>query len=77
MKQDPDAFEKIFTRNLMGLPAISQQDRKNREQWFDFSLLPAWETVAKYFYFTVYGGNGGPQGLSYKVFSPTPPALRK
>lgn len=77
LKKDPDAFEKIFTRNFFALPAINPQDRKNREQWFDFSLLPAWETVAKYFYFTVYGGNGGPQGLSYKVFSPTPPQLRK
>ena len=42
----------------------------------DFSLLPAFDKVAQYFYFTVYAGSANVDGLTLKVFAPTPPALR-
>jgi hypothetical protein len=46
-------------------------------EWLDFSLLPPWESVAKYFQFTVTTGNANSDGLTYRYFSPTPPGLRR
>jgi hypothetical protein len=43
--------------------------------WMDFSLLPDYDKVSKYFYFSVTGGNVTADGLSFKVFAPRPPQL--
>jgi hypothetical protein len=45
-------------------------------EWTDFSLLPDYEPVAKYFYITVYGANTAPDGLTLKVFAPRPPQAK-
>ena len=47
------------------------------KDWMDFSLLPPFDKVAKYFYFTVYGGTASVDGISFKVFTPIAPALRE
>jgi hypothetical protein len=52
-------------------------DGKGLLEWFDFSLLPAWDAVAKYFYFTVNTGSADADGVTYRYFSPTPPGLKK
>lgn len=41
----------------------------------DFSLLPDFDQVAKYFSITVYGGAATSEGLDIKVYSPRPPGL--
>jgi hypothetical protein len=48
---------------------------KDFRDWLDFSLLPDYDRVSKYFYFTVYGGAVTTDGLSLKVFTPRPPRL--
>ncbi len=48
----------------------------NLGDWFDFSLLPDYDQVAKYFYFTVYSGSSDVDGMTFKFFSPRPPQLR-
>jgi hypothetical protein len=50
---------------------------KTMQEWMDFSLLPPFEKVSKYFGFSVYAVSANGEGLSYKLFSPVPPALRK
>jgi hypothetical protein len=45
--------------------------------WADCSLLPPYEKVSKYFYFSVYAASAGSEGLTFKAFAPVPPALRK
>jgi len=45
--------------------------------WFDFSLLPDYDQVARYFYFTVYSGSADMDGLTFKFFSPRPPQLQQ
>jgi len=47
------------------------------KEWMDFSLLPPFEAVSKYFYFTVYAGSANVDGITIKYFSPTPPGLKK
>lgn len=41
----------------------------------NFSLLPDYGRIAKYFSFTVYGGSSTSDGLDLKVYSPRPPGL--
>lgn len=45
--------------------------------WMDFSLLPPYEQVGRYFHFTVSAGSANVDGITFKYFSPTPPQLRK
>jgi hypothetical protein len=46
---------------------------KGLRDWMDFSLLPDYGQVSKYFYFSVYGGGATADGLSFNVFAPRPP----
>jgi hypothetical protein len=45
--------------------------------WVDFSLLPDFDKVSRYFYFSVTGGSVTADGLSYKIFAPRPPQMEK
>ena len=58
-----------------GLPGITGPE-ENLSEWMDFSLLPAFDKVAQYFYFNLYAVSANTDGLTLKVFTPTPPALR-
>jgi hypothetical protein len=58
-----------------GLPGITGPET-NLKQWMDFSLLPAFDKVAQYFYFSACAGSANVDGLTLRVFAPTPPALR-
>jgi hypothetical protein len=57
--------------NSQPLAALPQSVR----DWFDFSLLPDYDTVSKYFSFSVYNGSTTVDGLSFKFFTPRPPQL--
>jgi hypothetical protein len=45
--------------------------------WIDYSLLPSFDVIAKYYSFMVYSAGGNVDGLNFKVFLPTPPGLKK
>ena len=51
--------------------------KKSVKDWLDFSLLPPYDAVAKYYNFVVIGGGADVNGLTLKIFTPTPPALMK
>jgi hypothetical protein len=46
------------------------------KEWFDFSLLPSFDKMSKYFNFSVYGGSATVDGLTFKMFTPVPPGLK-
>jgi hypothetical protein len=54
--------------------ALPQQSIK---EWFDYSLLPPFDTIAKYYSFIVIGGGANADGLTWKVYSPMPAGLKK
>jgi hypothetical protein len=58
--------------NSLGLAGAGQ----GFKDWLDFSLLPSFDKISKYFYFTVYGGSSTVDGLTLKAYAPTPPGLR-
>jgi hypothetical protein len=75
-KNDPGASTNGIGPSLFpGLPGITGPE-SNFHDWMDFSLLPAFDRVAQYFYFTVYAGSVNVDGLTLKLFAPIPPALR-
>jgi hypothetical protein len=55
------------------LPFVSPE--KIFSEWMDFSLLPDFDKVSKYFYFSVTSGNVTADGLSFKIYTPRPPQL--
>jgi hypothetical protein len=55
------------------LPFVSPE--KIFSEWMDFSLLPDFDKVSKYFYFSVSSGSVTADGLSFKVYAPRPPQL--
>jgi hypothetical protein len=44
-------------------------------EWLDFTLLPDYDAVAKYFYLSTFAGTANADGLTFKVFTPRPPTL--
>jgi hypothetical protein len=48
---------------------------KSFTDWIDYSLLPDYDQVAKYFYFTIFTGVTTPEGITYKSYAPRPPQL--
>jgi hypothetical protein len=76
VKNDPGASTNGIGPSVFpGLPGIVGPE-KNLHDWVDFSLLPAFDKVAQYFYFEVYAGSANVDGLTLRAFSPSPPALR-
>jgi hypothetical protein len=70
------------TDPLASLSALAMVGGMNSSQtklkdWIDISLLPAFDQVSKYFYFSVYSGQAAPDGLYFKAFAPMPPGLKK
>jgi hypothetical protein len=45
-------------------------------EWLDFSLLPPYERIAKYFDLTVFAGQANTDGYSLKFYTPMPSGLR-
>jgi hypothetical protein len=54
---------------------LSETFGKDSRNWLDFSLLPEYDKVSKYFYFTVYSGSATTDGLTFKFFAPRPPQM--
>jgi hypothetical protein len=76
LKNDSGNLEKMLAMTPLG-PKIGGKDGSGLKDWLDFSLLPSFDKITKYFHFMVYSGSVAADGLSYKMFSPTPPLLKK
>ncbi|MHB8521550.1 MAG: hypothetical protein ACYDH9_12440 [Limisphaerales bacterium] len=77
LKLNSDALDKMFTLRLNAGSSDGAKGGKGLKDWVDLSLLPPYEKIAKYFYFLVYAAGTGPDGFNLKMFSPTPPQLKK
>jgi len=47
------------------------------KDWVDFSLLPPFDSISKYFYIALTSGNVTRDGINFKIFAPSPPQLKK
>ncbi|MBI3880356.1 MAG: hypothetical protein HY301_09880 [Verrucomicrobia bacterium] len=81
LKKNPDAVADLIPGGgaaaLTGAGGAQADATKKAKEWFDFSLLPEFGAVAKYFHFTVSTVAATPEGISIKTFLPVPPGLKK
>ncbi len=76
LKKESGSLANLFGNSpLAGRLGMNEDDKKFKE-WFDFSLLPNFDKIAKYFTFTVWGGSVNSEGLNFKMFAPTPPQMK-
>jgi hypothetical protein len=47
------------------------------KDWLDFSLLPPFDQIAKYFHISVWSGSITPEGFNFKVYAPVSPQVKK
>jgi hypothetical protein len=78
MKKNPAAATNASTFGPFSsaFPGMSGAEKSVRG-WMDFSLLPSFDRVGKYFHFTVTGTSANVDGLTVKMFAPIPPDLKK
>jgi hypothetical protein len=81
LKKESGTLAKMFGAALgpnAGAEGKEGEPKENKvKEWFDFALLPSFDRISKYFYITVWNGAITSEGLSFKVFGPTPPQLKK
>jgi len=76
LKKDPGSVTNSSMNLLPALFGIPNPQPAFRGL-MDFSLLPSFDKIAKYFQFSVSGGSANVQGLTLKFFFPSPPQLRE
>ncbi len=75
-KKDPGAASSLMAfAALLKMLGLSMPE-KNIWEWKDYSLLPPFDRIAKYYSFSVYGGSASVEGLTLKVYTPVPPGLK-
>ena len=62
--------------SLGTLEAAFGSPEKSIKDLMDFSLLPPYERISKYFHFYVYGLSATSEGLTLKMFAPVSPAMK-
>ena len=62
-------------QNTVAADAVLKLLPPQYRDWLDFSLLPDYDTVAKYFYISAFVGQVNTDGLTFKFFTPRPPQL--
>lgn len=70
-KKDPQAVAALF-----GNGQWMAAGGKGLADWMDFSLLPEYGRVAKYFHFNVGAIGVAPDAITFKIFAPAPPQLK-
>jgi hypothetical protein len=78
-RKDPKAAESLFGGGPLSiLTSLTGGGQGNGvSEWFDFSLLPPYDQVSKYFHFNVSAIGVAPDAITFRMFTPTPPQLRK
>jgi hypothetical protein len=69
---DTNSTGSAMLPGLGGLPSAG-----SFRDLMDFSLLPPFDKISKYFGFSVYTASANMDGLTFKMFAPVPPGLRK
>ncbi len=76
LKKDA-ASDPLASLNTLAMVSGMNPSQTKLSDWIDISLLPSFDQIAKYFYFSVYSGQAAPDGLYFKAYAPMPPGLKK
>jgi hypothetical protein len=75
LKKQSVSIDELLSHSRLGGKLVS--DGQNRlKDWADFSLLPEFDQVAKYFHIAVWAGAVTTDGITFKWFAPTPPSRK-
>ena len=77
MKKDSGTLANLFAGSPFAGRLGMDDDAKKFKDWLDFSLLPSFDKVSKYYYITVVSGSLNADGYSLKAYVPTPPGMKK
>ena len=72
LKKDSASIEDLLSGSRLAGRLDTEEDKKFKD-WFDFSLLPNFDPIAKYFHIAVWSGAVTTEGHTFRWFSPTPP----
>jgi hypothetical protein len=75
-QKSPDASQPDYMQVLASAFPFAPPEEKIKE-WIDFSLLPSYDKLAKYYGFVVSAGQTSVNGITFRYFVPTPPELLK
>jgi len=75
LKKESATLSDLLKNPALGAKTADEEKKIN--DWADFSLLPPYESISKYFHYSVYGGSFNANGFTMKFFYPTPPLLKK
>jgi len=76
LRQQPLTLQDILGSSSMVSSVNTGNQTDKLREWADFSLLPSYDAISRYFYFSVYAGSFSPEGFTMNFFAPTPPKLR-
>jgi hypothetical protein len=77
LKKESGTLANLFSASpIAGRIGMADNASKFKE-WVDFSLLPPFEQISKYFYQTLAGGAVTSDGFNFKIFNATSPELKK
>ncbi|MHB1306231.1 MAG: hypothetical protein ACYC23_04030 [Limisphaerales bacterium] len=75
-KANEDLLATVMAASPLAESLPPEERQKALKEWFDFSLLPPFDRISKYFGISVYGGRMSADGYSMKIFTPTPTGIR-
>lgn len=75
LKKDAASIDDLLSGSRLAGKLAGNEDKKFKA-WFDFSLLPEFDRVAKYFHIAVWSGSVTTDGITFRWFSPMPPGAK-
>jgi hypothetical protein len=77
-KKDPSAVTEVLgAGQLTTVFSMLGNDQTSASDLIDATKLPPFDRIAKFFHFDVSAISVTPEAITFKTFTPTPPALRK
>ena len=77
LKKESGTLANLFGASPLAGQFGMEDSAEKLKDWVDFSLLPSFDQIAKYFYMSVGAGAVTPEGIGFKVYGPNPPQLKK
>jgi hypothetical protein len=77
LKKESGTLANLFSGSPLAGRLGMAEDSNKFKDWVDFSLLPSYDKIAKYFYISVWSGSVNADGLSFRLYAPNPPQMRK
>lgn len=75
LKKESGSLADLFSGSAVA-GRLKMNNNNTFKEWVDFSLLPSFDQIAKYFYINVWSGTLNAEGATFKLYTPTPPQLK-